>query len=230
MALALLLLIQSSELCMKRILPMLWLGTSLICGNVWAQERTERLTLGDGTTSTKDQIKGRDGVQYSFAARPGQQLMIRLASSNPSAYINVEKDGAAEAVCQGALTGNVCAVRSEAAAEYVVDVYLMRNAARRGDSAQYTLTIEPSAGPSAASGATTATAPAAKEAAKEAASAAVAACKSALALKSGVNAVFVLPVSHVPAAGGYEVFLSLKGVQWLCTTDSRGNVNRLDRH
>ncbi|WP_082582690.1 DUF3011 domain-containing protein [Frateuria sp. Soil773] len=64
---------------------------------------------------------------------------------------------------------------------------------------------------------------------KESADAAVAACKSALALKSGINSVFVLPVSHVPAAGGYEVFLSLKGVQWLCTTDSRGNVNRMEQ-
>lgn len=197
---------------------MLWLGAGLICGSAWAQERAERLTLDDGTTSVKGQIKGRDGVQYSFTAKPGQQLMIRLITSNPSAYVNVEKDGVAEAVCQGAMTGNVCAVRSDAAADYVADVYLMRNAARRGEHAQYTLSIEPFSGATAAA-----------SAAKEAASAAVAACKSALALKSGVNAVFVLPMSHVPAAGGYEVFLSLKGAQWLCTTDSRGNVNRLDQ-
>ncbi|MFC3550587.1 hypothetical protein ACFOLC_06105 [Lysobacter cavernae] len=64
---------------------------------------------------------------------------------------------------------------------------------------------------------------------KESADAAVAACKSALALKSGMNSVFVLPISHVPAAGGFEVFLSLKGAQWLCTTDSRGNVNRMEQ-
>jgi hypothetical protein len=217
---------------MTRILPMLWLGAGLLCGNAWSQERMERLTLGDGATSIKGRIKGHDGAQYSFTTRPGQQLMIRLASSNPSAYINVEKDGAAEAVCQGALTGNVCAVRSEAAAEYVVDVYLMRNAARRAESAQYTLAIEPSAGTSVASGATSGAgsgAASTASAAKEAASAAVATCKSALALKSGTNAVFVLPVSHVPAAGGYEVFLSLKGAQWLCTTDSRNNVNRLEQ-
>ena len=66
-------------------------------------------------------------------------------------------------------------------------------------------------------------------ASKESAGAAVAACKSALALKSGMNSVFVLPISHAPAAGGYEVFLSLKGAQWLCTTDSRGNVNRMEQ-
>lgn len=209
---------------MTRILPMLWLGAGLICGSVCAQDRAERLTLGNSTTAIKDQIKGRDAVQYSFTARPGQQLMVSLASSNPSAYINVEKDGATEAVCQGALTGNVCAVRAEATTEYIVDVYLMRNAARRGESAQYTLSIEPTAGHPATSSTARAS-----SGTNEAASAATAACKSALALKSGVNAVFVLPMSHVPAAGGYEVFLSLNGAQWLCTTDSRGNVNRLDQ-
>lgn len=62
----------------------------------------------------------------------------------------------------------------------------------------------------------------------EAGASAVAACKSALALRSGQNTVVVLPVSHVPSAGGYEVFLSLHGASWLCTTDARGNVNRLE--
>lgn len=32
------------------------------------------------------------------------------------------------------------------------------------------------------------------------------------------------------AAGPWsEVFLSLNQAQWLCTTDARGNVNRLER-
>lgn len=63
----------------------------------------------------------------------------------------------------------------------------------------------------------------------EAHTAAIAACKSALALRSGQNTVFVLPVSSIPTVGGYEVFLSLKGASWLCTTDSHGNVNRLEK-
>lgn len=58
---------------------------------------------------------------------------------------------------------------------------------------------------------------------------AVAACKSAVALRTGANPVFVLPISHVPAAGGFEVFLSLNSHQWLCTTDPYGNVGMLER-
>lgn len=65
-------------------------------------------------------------------------------------------------------------------------------------------------------------------AAKAAPEAAIAACKSALALKQSVNPVFVLPVSSAAIPGGREVFLSLKGQQWLCMTDAYGNVSRLE--
>lgn len=206
-----------------------FLGTALAaslvwCGGAMAADRVERVTLSGEAITLKGEIKGYDGVQYTFDAPPNQELVIRLSSSNPSNYFNVERAGVAEALCQGAMTGNVCSVRTASSAAYLVDVFLMRNAARRAEAASYSLTIAqggPQAGPVGS---------AAKDAAaKEAATAAVAACKSALALRSGQNAVFVLPLSHVPAAGGYEVFLSLNGAQWLCTTDPRGNVNRLEQ-
>jgi len=59
--------------------------------------------------------------------------------------------------------------------------------------------------------------------------AAVSACKSALALKKSVNAVYVLPISHVRAGDGYEVFLSHNGEQWLCITDTYNNVSQLEK-
>ncbi|WP_326542707.1 hypothetical protein [Pseudorhodoferax sp.] len=207
---------------MKRFLPLLSIACFVTAGAA-AQERTERLALERGVASASGQIKGDGSVQYQLAAEPGQQLTVQLATNNPSNYFNVERGGGAEAICQGALTGNVCMFRTEPGTGYVVDVFLMRNAARRGESAQYTLSIAQGAAQPAPPP------PAAATADKEAAAAAVAACKSALALKSGRNAVFVLPLSHVPAAGGQEVFLSLDGAQWLCMTDARGNVNRLDR-
>lgn len=199
-------------------------ASGMWCGSAVAADRSERVTLGSEVTTIRGEIKGYDGVQYMFDAPPNHELVIRLSTSNPSNYINVERAGVAEAVCQGAMTGNVCSVRSASSAAYLVDVFLMRNAARRAEAANYTLTIAQGGPQGGAAGS------AAKDAAaKEAAAAAVAACKSALALRSGQNAVFVLPISHVPAAGGYEVFLSLTGVQWLCVTDPRGNVNRLEQ-
>ena len=55
------------------------------------------------------------------------------------------------------------------------------------------------------------------------------ACKSALALREEVNAVFVLPMGGAAIPGGRETFLSLDGNNWLCTTDARGNVNGLEQ-
>lgn len=207
---------------MKPLLALLW-SACLLASGAWAQDRTERLALDHGTASAQGRITGDGSMQYQLAVEPNQLLTVQLSSSNPSNYFNVERGDAAQAICQGAQTGNVCMFRTEPGASYVVDVFLMRNAARRGESAQYTLSIAPGGAQPAPAR------PAAASADKEPAAAAVAACKSALALKSGRNAVFVLPVSHVPALGGYEVFLSLDGAQWLCMTDARGNVNRLDR-
>ena len=128
---------------MTRILQIALIGLVLQLGNVHAQERTERVTLGDGVTVLKGDVKGYGRVKYTLSAKPGQQLTIHLKTSNASNYINVGLAGAPEALCQGALTANVCAVQSATAADYVIDVFLMRNAARRGEKARYTLTVSP---------------------------------------------------------------------------------------
>ena len=131
---------------MRRILQLVLIGASLICGSACAQKSPLRVTLGDKETKLNGELTGFDRVQYLFTANPGQHLKIQLDTSNYSNYINVRAAGAAEAVCQGSLTGNVCTIRSESASEYVIDVFLMRNAARRGEKARYILSIGKQAG------------------------------------------------------------------------------------
>ena len=63
------------------------------------------MTLGDKETKLNGELTGFDRVQYLFTANPGQHLKIQLDTSNHSNYINVRAAGAAEAVCQGSLTG-----------------------------------------------------------------------------------------------------------------------------
>ena len=128
---------------MTRFLQMVLIGFALTLGNAHGQERTERVTLGDSVTALKGDIKGYDRVRYTLSAKPGQALKVQLKTSNASNYINVGLAGAPEALCQGALTANVCQVHSASAADYVIDVFLMRNAARRGQKARYTLTVSP---------------------------------------------------------------------------------------
>lgn len=131
---------------MKRMMQLLLTGLAgavLVAGNALAKDRAERVTLGAGATATlKGEIRGHDSVQYTFTARAGHTVTIRLITSNPSNYINVERTGEAEALCQGALTGNACTVQVTSTEDLVVDVFLMRNAARRGAKAAYTLLIE----------------------------------------------------------------------------------------
>lgn len=207
---------------MLRILAMLLMVISLVAGGAFTQ--VHAMSQSSSSSSVSGQIMGDQTAQYSMAAMADQQVSIKMTTNNSSNYFNVEKKGSAEAICQGSMTGNICMFRPQDSADYVIKVFLMPNAARRGEQAQYTLSIEQSASGSGLAQSQTQLAPAESHIS----SAVVAACKSALALKSGMNEVFVLPLSHAAIPGGNEVFLMLQGVHWLCMTDSRGNVNRLE--
>lgn len=128
---------------MKRILQVGLVAASLLLGSAFAQERIEQVTLGNGVTALKGSIKGYGHVKYTLSTAPGQQVTIHLKTSNPSNYFNVMQADASEALCQGALSSNLCTLQSATAGDYVIDVFLMRNAARRGEKARYTLTVNP---------------------------------------------------------------------------------------
>ena len=74
-------------------------------------------------------------------ARRGQTLSVRMQTSNASAYFNVLPRGGDGTALEGA--ANVVDWRGvlPANGDYVVRVYLMRNAARRDEHANYTLTV-----------------------------------------------------------------------------------------
>ena len=104
--------------------------------------RTERVQFARGTSSAtlRGNVHGYDSVDYVVGARRGQTLTVSMRTTNASAYFNVlpsggdtALDGAANVVnWRGALPAN---------GDYVVRVYLMRNAARRDEHANYTLTV-----------------------------------------------------------------------------------------
>jgi hypothetical protein len=105
--------------------------------------RTERIQFARGASSATlhGNIHGYDTVDYVLGARGGQTLTVRLQPTNASAYFNVTRQGAAEALFVGSTTGNQFTGRLPASGDYVVRVYLMRNAARRDEHANYTLTV-----------------------------------------------------------------------------------------
>ncbi|MBD3819594.1 hypothetical protein [Brevundimonas diminuta] len=105
--------------------------------------RTERVQFARGASSATlhGNLHGYDTVDYVLGARRGQTLNVRLQPTNASAYFNVTRQGADEALFIGSTSGNQFSGQLPANGDYVVRVYLMRNAARRDEHANYTLTV-----------------------------------------------------------------------------------------
>ena len=110
-----------------------------------AQEhiRKERVQFKKGETGAtiKGRIKGDETVDYILNAQKGQSMVVILEASNTSAYFNVLPPGSDEAIFIGSTSGNRYEGTLPANGDYTVRVYLMRNAARRGETANYTISF-----------------------------------------------------------------------------------------
>ena len=107
--------------------------------------RKERVTFAKGASSAtlKGALKGDSDVDYLVRAAAGQTLSVTIKASNPQNYFNVLPPGtslANPAMFVGSGGGAFKAVLP-ADGDYAVRVYLMRPAARRGESSRYTLTV-----------------------------------------------------------------------------------------
>jgi hypothetical protein len=87
------------------------------------------------------EIKGRADVDYVVRASAGQTLSVKLEESNPANYFNVLPPGSPDAAMFVGDTGEDYTGLLPEDGDYVVRVYLVRAAARRGESSRYTLTI-----------------------------------------------------------------------------------------
>jgi hypothetical protein len=115
---------------------------------VWAAAtdiHQERVQFAKGATSTviKGRLKGDPIVDYLVRAGAGQTLTVSLKKTNPQNYFNINPPETDVSMFVGstALTGNSFAGMLPADGDYTVRVYLMRPAARRNESSDYTLTI-----------------------------------------------------------------------------------------
>ena len=94
----------------------------------------------DGTTLVGT-ITGDKAVRYLLDARAGQRMTVEMTTTNPSAYFNITAPGATEAMHIGSVVGNGFDGILPAGGIYAVEVYLMRNAARRDETAKFTITF-----------------------------------------------------------------------------------------
>jgi len=111
--------------------------------SVAQENRTETVKFARGASSTSlsDSITGYESVTYRIGVSAGQLMSVELDTSNASNYFNITAPGADAALFIGSMSGNSTSFTIPSSGTYEIDVYLMRNAARRGESADYDLTI-----------------------------------------------------------------------------------------
>jgi len=97
---------------------------------------------GATSATVKGSLKGGTTVDYKLRAKAGQTMSVVLKTSNGSNYFNVLPPGSNDvAIFVGSTEGNEWKGALPADGEYTIRVYLMRNAARRNETANYTLTV-----------------------------------------------------------------------------------------
>jgi len=96
---------------------------------------------GASGAALKGTIKGDDTFDYVVHAAAGQTMKVRLTTTNKSNYFNVNPPGNEAAIFIGSTTGYSFEGAVPETGNYTIRVYLMRNAARRNESAHYTLDI-----------------------------------------------------------------------------------------
>jgi hypothetical protein len=110
---------------------------------VTIQERRVQFVAGAESVVVKGRLKGDATGDYVVGARAGQTLAITLKRTHGQNFFNVNPPGTDVAMFIGSMDSTGTAFRGllPADGDYVVPVYLMRAAARRGESSDYTLTI-----------------------------------------------------------------------------------------
>ena len=113
--------------------------------------QSQRVQFARGTSSTtiKGSIKGYAIRDYVVGARAGQTMTVKLTTPHTANYFNVTPAGADTAIFVGSTSGNSFRGTLPVSGDYTVRVYLMRSAARRNETANYTLAISVTGRPAA---------------------------------------------------------------------------------
>jgi hypothetical protein len=127
-----------------RILSLALAAALAVAPAALAADKTVQVTFAGGQTSKaiKSTIKGDHGVNYMLTVGAGQVMQVLFAPGNPSCYMNVYEPGADSAVHIGSTVGNEFAANPTKAGAYKIQVYLMRNAARRNETCKYSISFE----------------------------------------------------------------------------------------
>jgi len=110
-----------------------------------AAEKTETVHFDKGKPgkTIEGSIKGDDSINYMLGVGDGQVMQVLFTPQNTSCYFNVFEPGKADsAIFIGSSTGNEFSLNPTKKGNYRVQVYLMRNAARRDETCKYSISFE----------------------------------------------------------------------------------------
>ena len=134
---------------MQRIFQAVLLATLASCPvilstSALAQEeiRQQRVEFTQGATSAvvEGSIVGYDTVDYILNAKEGQDIKVSMTTDNTSNYFNILIPGEnEEAIFNSSLGENQYQGILPQSGDYKIRVYLMRNAARENEVANYSL-------------------------------------------------------------------------------------------
>jgi hypothetical protein len=115
--------------------------------NVYAADGIRKVPVhfkkGASEASIKGHIKGRETVDYVLRAQAGQTMTVNLKTSSTAAYFNVLPPGSSDvAIFTGSVAGAKFEGKLTKDGDYTIRVYLVRAAARRNESANYTLSVK----------------------------------------------------------------------------------------
>jgi hypothetical protein len=118
-------------------------ATSLLLALPAGAQQSTNVAFAKGASSAtlKGSIKGDQDHSYFVDARAGQKMTVALASTKGGAEMNVWAPGQDTALSLGAVDPYNVTVELPTTGRYKVQVYQMRAGARRGETANYTLTI-----------------------------------------------------------------------------------------
>ncbi|HEX9207649.1 MAG TPA: hypothetical protein VF851_05390 [Steroidobacteraceae bacterium] len=105
--------------------------------------RQERIQFAQGasTAVVKGRLQGDAMVDYTVRGAAGQTLTVALRKTHAQNYFNVLPPGSTTTAMFVGDSGENYSGRLAADGDYTIRVYLMRPAARRNETSDYTLTI-----------------------------------------------------------------------------------------
>jgi hypothetical protein len=105
------------------------------------RKETVQFAQGASEAKIKGVLRGDQTVDYRVRAGAGQTLTVALKGSNAQNYFNVLPPGSADVAMFVGQDGGGYKGVLPTDGDYTVRVYLMRPAARRNESSNYTLTV-----------------------------------------------------------------------------------------